>query len=406
LLLAWRYVLGARHDKNISSMIKVCFLGIVIGAFSLTLVTAIMNGFEKATHEKIQGIHAQLIMRSGKDTLDQEAVSSVLAQEFGHMVSFSPTSMHQAIIQAQDSDDVTNIVMLKAIDPEKEMQVTTLNSKILQSTGEYRTLANLVSENNIVIGKALAEQLGLHVGDTVNILFTRDEQARSHRITLQEQSARVAGIFATGIEEFDASLALVSFALFNQLFPDHGISQYSIKLGLGIDEALAIKALQKRFNLELISWKELYPALVSALKLEKIVMFLILALITLVASMNIISLLFMQITQKRGDIAILKSLGMADGAICALFLGMGMIIALAATILGIVLGTLGCYLLERYPLITLPDAYYVDHLPAVIDWHIIIIVFTVILSMSFFATWIPARRSKFINIAHVLRFEA
>lgn len=405
-LLAWRYIIGARHEKNISSMIKVCFLGILIGSFSLTLVTAIMNGFEKATHEKIQGIHAQLIMRSNRDLLDRESVSQVLDKEFENIQSYSPTSIHQAIIQPENSDDVTNVVMLKAIDPHKEKNVTTLDSKIIQSFNENKSLVGTVFDNNIVIGKALAEQLNIKVGDTVRILFTRDEQARSHRITLQQEFARIAGIFATGIEEFDTNLALTSFSFFEKLFPEYGITQFNIKLKQNTDEKTAIEQLKKRFNLEVISWKELYPALVEALKLEKVVMFLILALITLVASMNIISLLFMQITQKRGDIAILKALGASDSVLVSTFLIMGMIVSSCATLLGIMLGVIGCYLLQNYPLITLPDAYYVSHLPAIIDWPIIITIFTVIIAISFFATLIPARRSRSINIAHVLRFEA
>lgn len=386
-------------------MIKICFLGILIGSFSLTLVTAIMNGFEKATHEKMQGIHAQLIMRSPHDSLDEQAVSQVLIHEFPQVAAFSPTALHQAIIQPYGSNDVTNVIMLKAIHPEKETAVTSLNSKIIASITQ-NTLIHTIKDDAIVIGKSMADQLNIKVGDTVHLLYTQDESSYSRRITLQQKSVHVAGVFSTGIEEFDNTLALCSFSLFNALFPEYGITQFNIKLNSDASELATIAQLKKRFQLEVFSWKDMYPALVSALRLEKYVMFIILALITLVASMNIISLLFMQITQKRGDIAILKALGASNSSITQTFLIMGTLITTSATALGIVLATLACWVLQTYPFITLPDAYYVSHLPAVMEWPIVITICIVILSISFFASWIPTRRSKSINISRVLRFEA
>src|SRR5665213_1104552 len=104
LLLAWRYVIGAKHEKNIASMVKVSFLSILIGAFSLALVTAIMNGFEKATHEKMQSIHAQIIIRADGRQLAYPEIAKILKAEFPAIQSFSPTSMRQLIVQANGSD--------------------------------------------------------------------------------------------------------------------------------------------------------------------------------------------------------------------------------------------------------------------------------------------------------------
>ncbi|PKN03572.1 hypothetical protein CVU75_01490, partial [Candidatus Dependentiae bacterium HGW-Dependentiae-1] len=117
-------------------------------------------------------------------------------------------------------------------------------------------------------------------------------------------------------------------------------------------------------------------------------------------------LLFMQITQKRGDIAIMKAMGMPDGDITTLFVWLGMSISLVATVLGLALASIVSWFLEHYPFITLPDVYFVTHLPARMEWSLLAQVFVVIMIISFFATWFPAQKTRTINIADVLRFEA
>ncbi len=406
LLLAWRYVIGAKHEKNIASMVKVSFLSILIGAFSLALVTAIMNGFEKATHEKMQSIHAQIIIRADGRQLAYGEIAKILKAEFPAIQSFSPTSMRQLIVQANGSDDITNVILLKAIEPDSESKTTGFQKKIINSITPQKTLAATVNKNNILIGSKLAKNINAQSGDTINLVFTKEEEAVSQKIKLHKTNAVVGGIFSTGIDEFDTSMALSSFNLFNDLFPDAGITQINIQLKPGSDEDAIINSLRKRFALEVYSWKELYPALVSALKLEKYAMFLILALITLVASMNIISLLFMQITQKRPDIAILKAMGLSDGHISSIFIAVAMGITFAATTMGLLLACGASWILETYPFITLPDAYYISHLPAKMEWHLLGIVFIVIMIISFIATWFPAGRTRSINISNVLRFQS
>ena len=134
-------------------------------------------------------------------------------------------------------------------------------------------------------------------------------------------------------------------------------------------------------------------------------MFFILALISLVASMNMISLLFMQIQQKRRDIAIFKAMGMSDNCIRSIFLHLGIGITLSASAIGLGIAALAGYLLEKYPFIELPDVYYVSYLPARMEPEIFFVVFIATMLLGFLATWIPSRRSKQIEIAQVLRQE-
>jgi lipoprotein-releasing system permease protein len=121
--------------------------------------------------------------------------------------------------------------------------------------------------------------------------------------------------------------------------------------------------------------------------------------------MNIISLLFMQITQKRPDIAILKAMGMSHGSISSIFFIIGMTISCVASFFGLLAAVIASWLLQRYPFITLPDTYYVTHLPVAMNGEIIVAVFCVVIIFSLFATWLPIQRIRSINVSRVLRFE-
>lgn len=405
LLITWRYLLGARTEKNISIMILICFLGIFIGAFALALVASIMNGFEKVTHQKLRSIHAQIIMRSFGNELDTEKIAQILQTEFPEVQSFSPSTYKQIIIQKPGSQEITNAVILKAINPEQEMKTSCIGQKIIQMSAGSKSLPDLIHDNYIILGKKLAEQLDISVGEHIELLYIAQDQIKSRKITLSKKDAIVNGLFSTGIEEFDTNLVLGSFDLLKNLYPDAGINQINIQLKPGISENEVIKNLQSRFKIDVFSWKELYPALVAALKLEKYAMFFILALITLVACMNIISLIFMQIIQKRPDIAILQSMGMHNRDIIKLFMLMGISLTALAAVAGLIMAYLVGMLLEKYPFIKLPDTYYVTHLPVQMEWYIFALVFALIIGMSIIATWIPARNIATIDAANILRFE-
>lgn len=415
-LLVWRYIRDTRNERSIATMIKLCFVSMFIGSCALALVMAIMNGFEKVTHEKMQGIHAQIIMQLPEDADAYTHASTTISTQIPTISAYAPQD-HRQIVANNAALDHFETITLKAIDPVREPLVSTLESKITtvwnttttqqQHTEGQHTLAHALTGNHILIGKKLAETLALNTGDTINILFPSQGVVTSATIHLGGATAVIGGIFSTGIEEFDAGMALCSFETLHTFFPDATPSQLALKLAPGANEANTIATLKAAFpDYTIYAWKELYPALVSALVLEKYAMFFILALIMLVACMNIVSVLFMQITHKRGDIAIMKAMGMADSAITRLFVWLGMSISLTATLLGLAFASGISWFLETYPFITLPDVYFVTYLPARMEWTLLAQVLCVIVCISFLATWIPAHKTRSIRIADVLRFEA
>ncbi|HJM69160.1 MAG TPA: FtsX-like permease family protein, partial [Candidatus Babeliales bacterium] len=161
-----------------------------------------------------------------------------------------------------------------------------------------------------------------------------------------------------------------------------------------------------RTGFDVLSWKQLYPALVSALYLEKYVMFFLLALVTLVASMNVISLMFMQIIRKQRDIALLQALGLEPKQLARIFYTMGFLLTTIASLVGLSLAYIVGILLDRYPFIKLPDVYYVTQLPIHLSLTVFASIFVLTLVFSFIALAIPIRTLKKINISNTLRFES
>ncbi len=401
--LAARYLKGAQEEKNISLMTKICFWSILIGTLALVLVTAVMNGFEKATQEKFQTIHPEIFMQSFGSKLNVDAIKNVIQKEFPEVAAVSPRAS-QYVIMHDPADKKSQFIMsIRGINPRTEKNVSKLEETIVK-TEDGKSLANTLTGNNIIIGQKMADQLALQIGDTIE-LFYMSKQPTTRKVRLSQQTARIGGFFKSGITDFDTTLLITSLDFFNILFANEGIKKLGIKLKPGINQEQAIDKLSRRFGLDVFAWQQMYPALLQALKLEKYAMFFILALITLVASMNIISLLFMVITQKRGDIAILKSMGMPNSSITKIFMIMGITIALLAASTGLAIGFGIGLLLTWFPFIKLPDVYYVSHLPIQMEPGIFIAVFIVVLLMSIIATWIATRRTRSINIAQVLRYE-
>ncbi len=416
VLLAFRFMAGHK-EKNVASMIKICVSSILLSVYALTMVAAIMNGFEKATHKKLQGIHADVLIRARASSFDEQQrgqrayldagkLIDVLLKEFAHSITAaSPSSMLQLMVQHEHKGVQTqHVVALKAIDPDREDKVTAIQSMIVESCSPSHKLPEVLQKDSIILGKTLANQLQVTVGSHIHLLVPDEETHQTKKkntIALTSKTVAIAGIFKTGIEEFDQHVIYSSLDLLNTI-TDQGITEVAVKLTDTACEEQLIVGLKQRLSLEVYSWKDLYPALVSALTLEKYVMFIILTLMTLVASLNIISLLLMFISQKQGQIALLKAMGMPNRAIMCLFLFLGAFIILIASSVGIALGALTCVLLERYP-IMLPDAYYFTHVPTSMDWPTVGAVLMVMLLFSLLIAWLPARSTKDITIAQVLK---
>jgi len=406
LLLAFRFLKSSSQERALSTMIKICFVSITLGTGSLTLVAAIMKGIEAETHHKLKGVHADLIIDASGKKINYPKLTDVLNQEYADSIAASsPTSLHHVILQERNPETTPEsaICLLKAINPRTESLVSTLGSMVTKSTAPstappWESLTN----ETIALGETLAQRLNVTVGSSITLFFQDESENPSEGITLGRKQVTVGALYKTGIHDFDEQIIIGSYDLVNELYPEH-ITQVALALK---DESKASKiqaSLHKRLLLEVFSWKDLYPSLISALMLERYAMWLILMLVTIVASLTIVSLLFMYAQHKIIDIALLKALGMTDNAITELFLWIALIITCLATISGITLAALCTWLLNHYPFIELPDVYYISHIPAELDYSIVGAVGMFALLVSLCAGLFPNASLKTMRIAHILK---
>lgn len=389
-------------------MVTLCFVGIFISTFALSLVLAIMSGFEIGTHEKLRSIHPHIIMQPYEGFVNFHKVKQVIKTEFPQIAACAPSAHNQVLLvkQSKKSDPDHTItpqaVLLKAVDPDAEETMQTISKKIIGTpahTDIAHQLVNLLQDNRIIIGQKYAEQNQLHVGSTMEIWYSDNDQSLSKTITT------IGGLFNTGIEEFDYNLAYCSFEFFSTMFPDSGVSHVHMQLTDQAHEDSIMTALKNRFKMSVYSWKDLYPALVSALKLQKYAMFFILALITLVASINMLALLFMYMIQKKADIAILKMLGATHTDIRVIFMIVGMTISFIACTGALLISLVCAALLKRFPFIKLPDSYYVSHLPISLEFYNFVVVFCVTMAISLLACWYATKKNNDAALIAILKGE-
>jgi len=407
-MLAYKYLRYKHKESAISLMLSICFFGIVVGTFSLMLTLIITNGFEEVISEKMQGINAHVVVSAGGKRIDITPLRHMLLDEFsGQVTAVAGSTTKQLLIE---HDDNQTLIFLKGVEPQYERAVTTIEQKLV---GSSHTLPVLLEDDGIIIGHKLAKNLGVQAGDRVNLLIP--EPSSTNKIILTKQRATVTGIINVGLDEYDSGFGFCNHDFLREVFDEKdGFENVALKLSptrswrnwvTAWDDRLVTQLKERLVGLQVYSWKELYPALVSSLKLEKYAMFFIIALISLVASMSMISLLFIFMQQKRRDIAILLTMGMQPKDISKIFLRIGMTVTLLGSALGLGLAACVGYVLQHYPFIELPDVYFVSHLPARMNIEIFIVVFVCITLLGFFATWLPARRARKLNITHVLRAE-
>ncbi len=399
-LLAYRFLRGTRHEQYVSFMVKLCFFGIALSTFALALVLSIAHGFEKATYQKLKGIHADGTLKAHGKTLCFEKIKYIVETEFKDSVSaLSPTDTQQALISQEET--IGHSVFLKGIDPLTISQISSLEDMLIKKEPSS-SFVNLFAQDSVLIGSKIAENLGLKVGDSCKLLYASCLEAER----FDSYTVYITGILKTGIEELDEQLIFCSLLLLKRIFPESSITEIGFNFRPKIAHKKTVELLKKRFSLlEVTSWEELYPSLVAALALEKYVLMLILSLIALVASMNMVSLLSMYIHQKRKIFALCIVMGMSTVRSSSLIIIMGMLIASSASFIGLFMAYAAGSFLQNYPLIKLPDAYYVTELPVELDLSVFFFIGLATLFISFMASWIPAKKISLLPISHILRSE-
>jgi lipoprotein-releasing system permease protein len=409
-----RYLKAKRKQTFISIITVISIAGVMVGVMALIIVLAVMNGFEKTLKQKILGTQAHIVLlKAGQDGIDQYDDVARRVEELPDVVSASPFIFSQVMLS---SDSGVSGVVLKGIDPARVGKVTELAHYLKAGRLEDLQKPPEGELAGIVLGVELAKHLGLSVGDSLQVISPLGTITPMGMVPKMRRF-RVVGIFQSGMYEYDTTLAYISLENAQKFFNlDGRVTGIEIKT----DDVYKVREIGREIRRKLgfpfwtKDWMEMNRNLFSALRLEKIAMFIILVLIVLVAAFNIISTLIMVVMEKSKDIAILKSMGAPARAILKIFIIEGLVIGVVGTALGGILGLVTALNLEKITgflenlfgfKVLSSDVYYIDKLPSQVNpWDLAWIVLTAIL-ISLLATVYPAWRASRLDPAEALRYE-
>jgi len=414
LKIGLRYLKAKRKSTFISIITFISTAGVALGVMALIIVLAVMTGFERDLKEKILGTNAHLVViRSGAPMDDYRTMMERLQQLPG-VEAATPFIYNQVMLST--GRHVSGVV-LRGIDSVSDKKVTRLSQAIVQgSMDSLDPPRGSDADPGILIGRELAKHLNLFLGDRVNVVSPTGTITPLGMMP-KLKPFKVTGIFNTGMFEYDSTLAYVSINQAQKFF-DLGDTVTGIQLKVA--DVYATTELAKNINrtygpdLYARDWMQMNRNILFALKTEKVVMFIILTLIVLVAAFGIASTLFMVVMEKTRDIAILKTMGARSGSIMKIFVLEGLIIGVVGTVLGVLSGLLISFNLE--PIINLvqkvtgknffsKEIYYLDHFPSHVVMSDVLIISVTAILISFLATLYPAWQASRMLPAEALRYE-
>ena len=400
-----RYLRAKQKETFISLITILSISGVTVGVMALIVVIAVMAGFESDLKSRILGIESHLvIMRHGGQMTDYpETIKKISANE--GVIAATPFIYTQTMLRS--ATGVSGAV-LRGIDPDSIKKVINVFDDVVPP--QKHDAANAEQENevpSIVLGKELARRLGVARNDTVFLISPAGILSPIGHVPAMKRF-KVTDIFESGMYEYDGSLAFIHLEDAQSILR-MGDSVTGIEVRVK-DIYKAAETAEKivgqlGFPYWARDWTQMNQNLFAALKLEKTVMFIILALIILVAAFNIASTLIMMVMEKTRDIAILKTMGSTDKSIGKIFVIKGMVIGIIGTFIGVTLGFVLCKLLEKYKFIELPgDVYYITTLPVRMELLDIVLIATSAIVICFLATLYPARQASKLNPVEAIRY--
>ncbi len=414
IFVALRYLRAKRKQTMVSVITGISVLGITAGVMALVIALALSTGFKEDIQTKIVGAtsHINLIRIDSTPIRHCDELLGKLSH-VPHLVGSAPAIFNQVFIASSTRNQGAT---LKGVDPKYERQISDFFSHIAE--GDASALdapPTMFNEGgpppleNIIIGREMSRQMGLKIGDSLRVFFPGG-RLTPFGMTASEKTFRVAAVFESGLWDYDANWAYVSIAAARRLFsfPPDSASVLQFKTD-DLENVEAIADVIREAagqGYTTTTWIDLNKPLFSALKLEKLALFLTIGLIVFVASLNIVTTLIMMVMEKQRDIAILTAMGATSKVILHVFMLQGLIIGLIGTAIGSVLGVGVCHILDKYRLIRLQaEVYSIPYVPFHVHIGDVIIVTGTALLISFLATLYPARSASRLDPVEVLRYE-
>jgi lipoprotein-releasing system permease protein len=412
LIIGWRYTRAGRASGRngfISFISGVSMLGIALGVAALIIVLSVMNGFQKEVRDRMLAVvsHIELSAADGQGLEDIDSLMQRV-QQHPQVVAAAPFVAQQALIAR--GEDMRG-AQVRGIDPQREGQVADFLQTIPPSTLHSLEAGSF----NVILGAELAANLGVQTGDSVT-LVAPSGQVTPAGVLPRLKQLHVSGVFDSGHYEYDATLVLMHVQDAQRIFRLASPSGVRLKIKNPQDARWVAYELAQQLGADVVvrDWTQQNRSWFAAVQVEKRMMFIILTLIVAVAAFNLVTTLVMTVTDKRADIAILRTLGASPRSIMTIFVVQGATVGVLGTLMGLVFGLSAAFNIDvivpaiEHALNTsfLPrDIYLINRMPsdpqAADIWPIALIS----LVLAFLATLYPSWRASRVQPAQALRYE-
>ena len=407
-----RHVRGARSFFSMTSI--VAMMGVAVGVGSLIAINGVMTGYQLDVQEKILETNAHLVIQKyGTDFTEfSEVMKTLEAQD--QILAMAPFAFSEAMIGREGKGQG---VLVKGVLPDEGVKVTSVGQHLCESFVDNachrRGLGNLTEQllsidgiAKAVVGIELARSLELAVGDLVKVT-TPVGIAGARGNAPKSMRFRVGGIFYSGMHEFDARLLYVELAAAQRLF-GLGDAVHGVELKVSAPDevtGLAKTSLESLggFPYRTSDWRQLNHGIFSALAVQKVVTFLVLTFIVVVAAFNIASVLFMGVVERAEEVGILRAMGASTVQVMKIFVFEGWLVGGLGTLIGLIFGLSAAWFLERLELSIAADVYMIDTMRVVVKWEELCIVVVAALIISHLATIFPALRASRQSPVEALR---
>ncbi len=410
LFIGLRYTRAKRRNHFISFISLTSMLGIALGITALITVLSVMNGFQQELRGRILAMTAHATISRWSGPLeDWRAVREQVLQN-PEVQGGAPFIRGEAML---NNASLVSGALIQGILPDEEQQVSDIGGKMVQGSLDDLRPGGF----GIILGKELANALGLMLGDKVTVI-TPQANVTPAGVLPRLKRFDVVGIFKAGMYEYDRGLALVHVADAGKLFqyPDGAVNGVRLKLRDLFQAPRLARQIADRLPDGYLArdWTQDHASFFRAVQIEKTAMFVILTLIVAVAAFNIVSALVMVVTDKQADIAILRTLGATPLSIMGIFIVQGITIGLVGTLLGLAGGVaLATHVDVAVPFIErlfgmkflAPDVYLISDLPSQVQWGDVTTIGLVAFGLATLATLYPAWRAARTQPAEALRYE-
>jgi lipoprotein-releasing system permease protein len=410
LFIGLRYTRAKRKNHFISFISLTSMIGIALGVAALIVVLSVMNGFQAELRTRILGVASHLEITGSNNQLDEwQTLASQVKKNQPEVIASAPYVMAQGMLSYGHA---VQGALVRGVLPAEEDKVADLGKSM-----KVGSLSDLhAGEFGVVLGADLAQLLGVSIGEKV-VLMAPQGQFTPTGVVPRIKQFKVVGLFQIGMYEYDAGLALIHMDDAAKLYRmGDNVSGLRLKLNDLFDAPeMSAKLAQKLDgNYYVTDWTQQHANFFKAVQLEKKVMFIILTLIVAVAAFNIVSTLVMAVTDKRADIAIMRTFGASPRSIMGIFMVQGALIGMIGTLIGAVVGVIIALNIDTIiPFIEnlfkvqflAKDVYYISDLPSKLEWNDVISIVVMSFILSLIATLYPSYKASTINPAEALRYE-